>query len=385
MNTRHTLFSLIAVFLLASMLLAGCASSAPAATEPEITCNPLAGTEIMNALNIGWNLGNSFDAPDGELAWANPFTTNELLIRVKELGFDTIRIPISWGKHVSAAPDYTIDSAFLERIDTVVNQALDAGLYVIIDSHHDNGIYTPTPENAERGKEYLNAIWTQIAEHFRDSDYRLIFQTMNEPRVEGTSYEWEIGTINKDHKAIHEVINALNQTAVDAIRATGGKNEDRYIVVCPYAGKLSSAAVANFRLPSDSAEGKLIVSIHVYSPYNLCLNTSSPYNTFSKSDRDEVEAILKRIDFSFVQKGIPVVIDEMGCTDKSNPDARYEWAKAFVECAKGYGIPCIWWDNGYLHGSGDNFGMINRISLELYPETESVYRGLMEGLSGANP
>lgn len=380
MFARHSIRTLLAISLITLFLLTGCTAAAPAAAEPEIIENPHSGTEIMSALNIGWNLGNSFDAPEGELAWANPFTTNELLVKVKELGFDTIRIPISWGKHVSAAPEYQIDADFMARIDTVVHQALDAGLYVIIDSHHDNGIYTPTPENAEHGKEYLKAIWTQIGEHFRDTDYRLLFQTMNEPRVEGTSYEWEIGTMKKDHKAIHEVINALNQTAVDVIRATGGKNEDRYIVVCPYAGKLSSAAVANFRLPTDSAEGKLIVSIHVYSPYNLCLNTSSPYNTFSQGDRNEVENTLKRIDSWFVQKGIPVVIDEMGCTDKSNPDARYEWAHDFVSCASGYGIPCIWWDNGYLHGTGDNFGMINRNSLALYPESESVYRGLMDGL-----
>ena len=90
--------------------------------------NTMTGEELMKELKIGWNLGNTFDAPDGETTWGNPATTKELLEKVKELGFNTIRIPISWGKHVSPAPDYTINEDFMNRIDTVVNDALDAGL-----------------------------------------------------------------------------------------------------------------------------------------------------------------------------------------------------------------------------------------------------------------
>ena len=333
--------------------------------------------QIMDQLGIGWNLGNSFDAPEGELAWGNPAAKAELFPMVKALGFDTIRIPISWGRHVSPEPEYRIDEAFLERVDQVVRQALDAGLYVIIDSHHDNSLYTPTPENADRGKAYLTAIWSQIAAHFAEVDERLIFQTMNEPRVEGTSYEWGLSLAKKEHREIVEVVNQLNQTALDAIRASGGYNESRYVLVCPYAGKLTSAANAEFRMPQDTAENRLMLSVHIYTPYDLCLNPDVARNTLGPRDMTTVKFELSTLDKWFVQKGIPVVIDEMGCTHKENPDARYEWAKGFIQLADSFGLPCVVWDNGYLHGDGDKFGLIDRVNLRIFPESECVYNGLM--------
>lgn len=365
------------LILACCLMLSGCAGSAE--PVPEET-TPISAAELVEAMGIGWNLGNSFDAPGGETAWANPVTGPELIARVKELGFDTIRIPVSWGKHVSGAPAYRIDPAYLERVAEVVGQALDNGLYVIIDAHHDNDIYHPLPENREQGIAYLTAVWSQVAERFKDADEHLIFQTMNEPRIEGASYEWGLSPMKKSHQEILGVINDLNQAALDAIRAAGGKNEDRFVLICPYAGKLDSAANAFFRMPQDSAQGRLLLSVHIYSPYNFCMNLDKKYNTFT--DDGEIGGLLKTIDMWFLQKGIPVIVDEMGCTEKNNPEARHDWAKLFVTEAKAYGIPCIWWDNGYLHGSGDNFGMINRRTLELYPESVRVYEGLMESFRG---
>lgn len=375
----------ICIFLAAVMLLAltACASD----THPQQTAeatqlqNTMTGEELMKELKIGWNLGNTFDAPDGETTWGNPFTTKELLEKVKELGFNTIRIPISWGKHVSEAPEYTIDEAFLNRVDTVVNDALDCGLYVIINSHHDNEIYMPTPENSEQGKAYLSAIWTQIGEHFKDADYHLIFQTMNEPRVVGSPYEWNIDTKNEDCMAALKVVNELNQTALDAIRATGGNNADRFVIVSPYAANTQAATTSTFCLPEDSAEGKLIVSIHAYTPYNLCLNVHSPENQFVISNLTEIKGFMKSVNYRFIQKGIPVIIDEMGCVDKENPEARYAWAKAYVSAAAEYGMPCVWWDNGQVNGAGENFGLIDRRNNQVYEDSQSVWQGLMDGVS----
>ena len=375
---------LAALVLLLSM--AGCAretaggqSSVP--TESTPVTNTMTGEELMKELRIGWNLGNTFDAPDGETSWGNPFTTKELLEKVKELGFGTIRIPISWGNHVSPAPEYTIDEDFLKRVETVVQDALDAGLYVIINSHHDNDIYMPTPDNRQRGMEYLGAIWTQIGQRFRDADHHLIFQTMNEPRVVGSSYEWNIDTRNEDCMAAVEVVNELNQAALDAIRASGGRNTDRFVIISPYAANTQAATVSAFRLPEDSARDRLIVSIHAYTPYNLCLNTKSPDDQFTLTQLTEIKKFLKSVDYRFVQKGIPVIIDEMGCLDKENPDARYAWAKAYVSAAAEYAIPCVWWDNGAIHSSGENFGLIDRRKLEVYEESLSAYQGLMDGLN----
>lgn len=366
----------LGLLLTLALLLCGCTAAAPA--EPEPTEAPVSGMEIMEKLNIGWNLGNTFDAPDGETAWGNVFTEEALLQTVKELGFDTIRIPVSWGHHVSAAPDYTIDPEYLARVDTVVNQALNAGLYVIINSHHDNDIYYPAPENAQQGMEYLHAVWTQVAEHFKNADHHLIFQTMNEPRIEGASYEWDIGCTKQLHKDILETVNQLNQTALDAIRATGEKNADRFVIVSCYAGKVKSACNPVFRMPEDSAENRLILSVHIYSPYNLCLNLDPKRNSFQEKDLGDAESQLKTLQIFFLRRGIPVVIDEMGCTNKNNPEARESWAKAFIALTDSYGVPCVVWDNGYVHVSGnDNFGLIDRVAMKIHPESECVYNGLM--------
>lgn len=337
--------------------------------------------EFAKSLKIGWNLGNTFDAPAGETAWGNPLTTEELIRTVKELGFDTIRIPISWGLHVSPAPEYTIQEGFLKRVDTVVRSALDAGFYVIINSHHDNSIYSPTPDNSQRGQEYLTAIWTQIGEHFRDADEHLIFETMNEPRVEGSAYEWEINAQNPDCIASLEVVNELNQAALNAIRATGGNNAQRYVIISPYAGSPGAAMTSAFRLPEDSAEGKLIVSIHAYTPYSFALSKTSGVSAFTKAHENEIVSLMKSLNYRFLKKGIPVVIDEMGCMNKDNPDDRYAWCKAYISAAKEYGIPCIWWDNGAISGSGENFAIINRRKCTVFAQSELAYQGLMDGLA----
>ena len=173
------------------------------------------------------------------------------------------------------------------------------------------------------------------------------------------------------------MVNELNQTALDAIRAAGGCNENRYVMVCPYAGKLTSAANAEFQMPQDSAENRLILSAHIYTPYDLCLNLDPDLNTLGIGDMTAVKNELAALDRWFIQRGIPVVIDEMGCTDKDNADARYEWAKGFRALADSFGLPCVVWDNGYLHSDGDNFGLIDRVNLNIFPESACVYNGLM--------
>lgn len=381
---------LTAMLLLLSVLLglAGCGAEptetqdtqeTTAATEEIAYNNTMTGEELMQELKIGWNLGNTFDAPDGETSWGMPFTTKEIIQAVKDMGFNTIRIPISWHRHVSEAPEYTIDETWLKRVDTVVNYALELDMYVIINSHHDNSVYNPTPENQETACQYLGAIWHQVAEHFKDADYHLIFQTMNEPRVEGTSYEWAVNTQNEDCMASVEVINVLNQTAVDAIRATGGNNVDRWVIVSPYAANNMSSMISSFRLPEDPA-GKLIVSVHAYSPYNLCLNTDVNHNTLSGDGKSEITSMMRSLNRMYVKNGIPVIIDEMGCLNKENDEVRYEWAKHYISTAKKYGMVCCWWDNGVVTTGTEGFGILNRRKLTVYDQSQRVLEGLMEGL-----
>lgn len=370
-----------AVLLGLALLLAGCARDAgePETTVPEVY-NTMTAEEAVQEMKIGWNLGNTFDAPEGETAWGQPFTTREMIQKVHDLGFNTIRIPITWHKHVSEGPEYTIDETWLSRVQNVVDYALELDMYVIINSHHDNDVYLPTEANREQAEGYLGAIWSQIAAHFEYADHHLIFQTMNEPRVTGTSYEWGVDTENEDCMQAVEIINSLNQIALDAIRATGGRNADRFVIISPYAANAMSTLIDRFRMPTDTAENKLILSIHAYTPYNLCLNTQSEEAEFGKSHDSEIRKFMKNVNYRYVQKGIPVIIDEMGIIDKKNPEARYEWAKAYISAAREYGMVCCWWDNGAMNTSGENFGILNRRKLEIYPDSQSVYEGLMAGL-----
>lgn len=386
MRTRRQFIGLVLCsLLLGSMLLAsamdGSLSRATPVFYSDVQEQTMDAMTFAARLQIGWNLGNTFDAPWGETSWGNPKTTRELLFRIKELGFETIRIPVSWGKHVSPAPAYTIDSGFLERVDTVVQDALEAGLYVIINSHHDNERYTPTPDNSQQAEEYLSAIWMQIASHYADAPQQLIFETMNEPRVAGSSYEWNINERNPDCAAAMEALNRLNQAALDAIRATGGGNADRFVMIPSYAAKPAAALSELFRLPEDSAQGRLLVSLHFYDPYRFAMDTGTPAPEFGKREEYEIKTVLNRIHQRFTSQGIPVVLGEMGCLDKDNPQARYQWAKTTVSTAKEYGIPCIWWDNGQIGGNQENFALLNRTTLAIHPQSQRVYEGLMEGLS----
>ena len=370
--------------VLACLLMAGCgaapAESPPTTEETQPVYNTMTAEEAMQEMTIGWNLGNTFDAPEGETSWGNPVTTKEMIQKLYDLGFRTLRIPISWHRHVSPAPEYTIDEAFLERVKTVVDYGLEIGMYVIINSHHDNDIYMPTPENRKQGVAYLSAIWSQIAETFEYADHHLIFQTMNEPRVVGTAYEWNIDTRNDDCMAAIDVVNDLNQASLDAIRATGGRNSDRFVIISPYAGNHMAVMLDRFHMPEDSVENKLILSIHAYTPYNLCLNIRSDEADFGISHLTEIKGFMKNVNYRYVQKGIPVIIDEMGIINKNNPETRYAWAKAYVAAAKEYGMVCCWWDNGEVNGSGENFGLLDRQQLQVHPACQSVYEGLMAGL-----
>lgn len=383
---KRLLSALLILTLLAS--LAACGQTAeetvPSETEPEVTepivYNTMTAEEAMQEMKIGWNLGNTFDAPEGETSWGQPFTTQEMIQKLYDLGFNTIRIPISWGRHTSGAPDYIIDETWMARVTTVVNYALDLGMYVIINSHHDNDIYMPTRENQAQAEAYIGAIWSQIAANFEYADHHLIFQTMNEPRVTGTSYEWNIDTRNEDCMAAVEIISGLNQIALDAIRATGGRNSDRFVIISTYAGSPAAALIDQFQLPTDTAENKLILSIHAYTPYNLCLNINSDETGFNQSHISEIKSFMKNVNYRYVKKGIPVIIDEMGIIDKKNPEDRKAWATAYVAAAKEYGMVCCWWDNGAMNSTGENFGLLDRRNLEVYPDSQSVYEGLMAGL-----
>ena len=318
-------------------------------------------------LKMGWNLGNTLDATDSndmesETSWGQPKATKELIQYVKKAGFTSIRIPVSWGNHTDK--EYNIDKEWMARVKEVVDYAIDSKLYVIINSHHDCDYYYPTEEKYEKSEKYIKTVWTQIAETFKDYDEKLIFESMNEPRLKDTSKEWWFDQGDLEGMISIKCINKLNQAFVDTVRDSGGNNAKRYLMVPSNAASVENTLSGYFELPTDPAN-RLMVSVHAYKPYDFTMNYAGGYSKWDSEKAKEL-SFLDDLSEKFIKTGHGVVIGEFGATNKDNLDARVAWAKDFVGKAAKLGIPCFVWDNGGTESGDENFGIINRKDLSFY-------------------
>ncbi len=305
-------------------------------------------SRIVAQMGIGWNLTNTLDAPT-ETMWGNPKATQELFDKVAAKGFKTARIPVSWVNHMGDGPDYTIDTEWLERVNEVVLYALSNNMFVILDIHHDDSWILPSYATLEASKVQLRAVWKQIATYFEKYNERLIFESINEPRLVGDSMEWSGGSAEGQ-----DCVNQLHAVSVDAIRSTGGNNEKRAIMVSPYGANLGAAST--LVLPNDD---KLIVSIHSYSPYWFCLGPGDSeyvdYDWGTQADKDALSADFESLKTLFIDKGIPVILGEWGATCRTLPtggtnEADCEaHAQHFVQECVRRGICPVAWDMGYIN------------------------------------
>ena len=400
MRNTKKLISLLLMLIMISLSCTGLSEAAR--VEEEITVPVIADMKkldipdnealaLVREMKCGWNLGNTFDAYDGytrhdegismETFWGAPKTTRKLIDAVCDGGFSAIRIPVSWHNHVDG--NDRIDADWMARVRQVVNLALDRGMYVIVNVHHDNDKrwFYPDNEHYDRSAAYLTAVWAQLAEAFADCDGHLILESMNEPRLVGTPYEWNWDGKNQYYLEAADCINRLNQLFVDTVRASGGNNATRFLVVPGYAATPWSAVDKSFQLPRDTVDHRLIVAAHAYTPYNFALNPGSRDHTFDL-DRDrnkkaEIIQFLDRLYNRFVAKGIPVIMDEFGAMEKSeNTQDRVNFTAYYVAVASTRGITCFWWDNHSVSGDGERFGLIHRRTCEwLYPD---IVRAIME-------
>ncbi|HOB19602.1 MAG TPA: glycoside hydrolase family 5 protein [Candidatus Atribacteria bacterium] len=381
----------------------------PEPTEPAASPSPTPGSEFtipdvsfqqydipdnaalafVKDMKIGWNLGNTFDAVDCdwlnneldyESAWAGVKTTEAMIKAIKDAGFNTVRIPVSWHNHVRGE-DHTISELWLDRVQEVVDYVINNGMYVIINIHHDMGkdyIYTSS-EYLDQSLHYVKRIWTQVAERFKDYDEKMIFESLNEPRMVGSQYEWWLDEKKDECKDAVEALNKLNQAFVDVVRASGGNNASRYLMVPGYAASYSGALNSGFALPKDKVADKLIVSVHAYTPYNFALEAGgvNKFNLKSSGSTGEINSFMDRLHSKFISKGIPVVIGEFGARNKNNnTQDRIDYATYYVAAARARGITCIWWDNNAFTGNGELFGLFNRKTMSWpYPE---IVEGMMK-------
>lgn len=353
----------------------------------------LTALELTAKIDCGWNLGNTFDATGGsalssETSWGNPTTTPEMIQAVKDAGFNAIRIPTTWEKHLDE--NNVIDSEWLARVKEVVDYAYTRDMYIILNTHHEEW-YQPYADQQDEISEKLAKVWTQIAEEFKNYDERLIFEGMNEPRWKNTEWEWNGG--NDEGRA---VVNHLNSVFIDAVRATGGNNQYRFLMICPYAANCGESALAALEIPDDK---NIIISVHAYIPYTFALAESGTHLWLKDkaSCVNDIDTLAEVLDRLFISKGIAVIIGETGAMNryyttqkevpadstaeaetvtKANDEYRAAWAEYYFGKFKQLGIPCFWWDNGSFY-SGETFGMLKRSALEWkYPE---VLDGVMRG------
>ncbi len=347
--------------------------------------------EVLADLELGWNLGNSLDAPEGETAWGNPAITPELLQTVAARGFELVRIPVTWSLHMGPGPDYSVESAFLERVATVVDQAIAAGLYAIINVHHDGaddyeGVEWLTLNDAQGQvtdannaavKARFEALWLQIAQRFQDYGEELIFESMNE--------------IHDGYDApdprYYTIVNDLNQTFLNLIRHSGGNNPLRYLVVPGYNTNIDYT-LEGFALPVDTVSDHLILSVHYYDPYTYALaaethtwGAASPNNDGWGQEEFVVEQFDK-LKSTYVDQGLPVIIGEYGAVHQAGyEDYRRYYMEYVTKVAIDRGIVPVYWDNG-AEGSGtENLGLFSRSSYqELHPTIlDAMFRAAAPG------
>lgn len=341
----------------------------------------ISASELIAEMGAGWNLGNTMDAEGGETAWGNPVTTKEMIDEVYKAGFNTIRIPTTWDGHMGEAPDYAVDEEWINRVEEVVGYALENDMYVILNTHHETNWIKPKYDGLDKVKVQLAALWTQVAEHFKDYGDHLVFEGLNEPRIVGGANEWNGGT-----EEGRDCLNQLNAVFVETVRKTGGNNETRTLLITTFAAQPIASAINDLTISNDEHVG---VSIHAYTPYRFTYDSvGESWNTavFDDSCASEIDYLFDSLNNTFVSKGIPVIITEYGSVSKmidkdwyiSNTDEVAAWVSHYIGTAEKYGIPCVWWDNGYHDSGNELFGIFNRQELTWYePEiVEAIMNSL---------
>jgi endoglucanase len=364
----------IAAILAAALILA-VSAAACAATEEEAPVNAI---EMSRRMGNGINLGNTMEACNNgksggftqdipsmyEVSWGQPVTTPEMLQGMKAAGFDTIRIPVAWmtnATHLDRG-DWTISEKYMDRVEEIVNYALDAGMIVIINDHWDGGWWgmfgSDTEATRTLAMEAYTGMWQQLSERFGKYDWHLVFESANEEL--GARFDENSPLYCEDSLAHtmpddqrYALTNRINQVFVDTVRASGGNNADRFLLIAGFGTDIVRTSDSRFEMPQDPAEGRLLLSVHYYSPWSYCGASSAKGATLwgKKSDYETMYSELSRME-KFTSAGYGVVIGEYGALPgsdgimKKNAPAYHE---AFLNCCDALDLTsCLWDCSGFF-------------------------------------
>lgn len=354
--------------------------------------------QLPSGLGLGWNLGNHFDAYNNavsaEDAWGNPKATQATFHKVKAAGFNSVRIPVTWLGHIGDAPDYKIQDAWLDRVAEVVSYAEKAGLYAIVNIHHDGAdskywldikAAAKDPVVQKRTLEQIEAVWTQIAMKFKDKGDFLILEGFNEIHDGG----WGWGANLKDGGKQYKCLNEWNQMFVSTVRGAGEQNNMERILGIPAYSTNVDLAIEGLELPVDYLEDRLMISVHCYDPYDYTLpakysewgHTAVASKKVPGDNEGDLRKSFVKLYDNYISKGIPVYFGEFGCVNRAT--AREQafqqyYLKYFAKLAKVYGVPSCIWDNGAKgHGNESHAFIDHGTGDYCSPEAEAAIKALV--------
>ena len=328
--------------------------------------------EAVGKMVIGWNLGNTLDATgkrdkvcqtvaDWETSWGQPVTTRQMIHAFKERGFNVIRIPVTWGPHLDA--DNRVDEAWMTRVNEVVDYVIDEGMYCILNIHHDTGTHgwlNADPARYPEISRRFKAVWQQVAERFRNYGERMLFEAFNE--MLDNKGTWD-HSVTENYTAI----NLLAQDFVDVVRASGGNNVYRNLIITTYSANGGETTLSNYRLPGDVRPGHLIGEVHFYDPQDFCFPERKP-TVYTDEYREISKTVINRVADHFDKLGIPVIIGEIAAFDKNNTAERVKFSRFVASEAKRRGIVLVWW-----------MGLLDRRTCQW--EEPEIVDALFEGLA----
>ena len=341
-------------------------------------------------VTAGWNLGNQFEcspsgqdgesvaicdpdnADDAEMGWGNPKVTKKIIKAVRDAGFNAIRIPVRWQFHITNPSAMTISKTWMSRIKEVIGWCLEYDMKVIVNVHHDKWLESrPFHANKEENCQKLALLWMNIANELNKYDYRVAFAGTNEVHLPG---EWGNPTTEN-----LEVQNAYNQTFVDIVRATGGNNLKRHLIVQTYVCNADFGVYnGDFIIPTDiegNGNGYMSVEFHYYNPWEYCgtgeyYYWGDPYKQYGdapQSDEKTIADFFDKLDKEWGAKGLGLVLGEWGVTiHYKNPVAgRMKenmgyYCKVLVSEARKRGFSTFVWDNNRVGNGADHFAIFDR-------------------------
>ena len=317
-----------------------------------------------------------------ETAWGNPVTTQELINTVRDRGFDLIRIQVSFVNHMDA--EGNIDELWLNRVQEVVDYCMNAGVYCVINTSGYMWM-TCNPADWEVQKPIYTNLWKQLSERFADYDEKLIFESCNE-------ILYQEGMWSAPPEEAYEVMKDIHQTFVDTVRAGGGYNETRNLMLNPYAAGYDYDMNKHFELPKDTVEDHLIAQVHVYVPQNFTFNETNLGSTDfvdewgSESDQMYLDSVLQGVKKRFIDElGIPVLIGEFGIVDRAPEDERAEYIGFYSQKAQEYGLELCYFDDGHDFAIIDRSllfwtqdALIKALFLEEVPEVDAPEKETVE-------